>query len=219
MQQLDYDHTMHERHGAGDEALLVKFFIKPAEDQKASKEAGRPIFHDIEWIDIRIPGNKDNVVCRPLRQRDIERFPRHYAAFKQRIEKGAEAVVGTPLELFPFVTAARVEELKFFNIRTVEQLAATPDSTAGKFMGFHDLKKKAQDFMRASELSAPAAKIAELEQSNKELREAVDRLTKQTENTTTRGAKTAELEQSNKALREEVDRLTKKIENTTTRGR
>lgn len=160
MQTLDYDYTVHHRQNAGDDALLVRFFIDAAKDDVASKEAGRPIYKDVEWIDIRIPGSKDNVVVRPARPGDRERFPRHYAAFKQRIGN-AEKVVGTPLAMWPILTKAQVEELKFFNIHTVEQLVGCPDSTSMNFMGIQVLKQKARDYLAAAQSAAPLAALRE----------------------------------------------------------
>ena len=161
MQQLEYDHAIHETPNAGDDNLMVKFFIAPIEDHDASKEAGRPIFKDVEWIDIRIPGSRDNTV-RPVRyegsKNDVDRFPRHYAAFKNRTENN-EGVVGTPLSVFPGVKAGQRKELEFFNIVTVEQLANAPDSAGTNFMGFNQLKQAAQEFIKDTEKNAPVVEL------------------------------------------------------------
>ncbi|KPK73368.1 MAG: hypothetical protein AMJ84_02370 [Acidithiobacillales bacterium SM23_46] len=145
--------------------MLVKFFVDAVKDDVATAKEGRPIFKEVEMIDIRIPGSKDNIVVRPVRPKDIDRFPRHYAAFKQRTQ--GESVVGTPLEQWPLLTKAQVEELKFFNIRTVEQLAGAPDSTGQKFMGFNGLKQKATDFIAAAQGSAPFIALREENESMK----------------------------------------------------
>jgi hypothetical protein len=158
MQTIDYDYTIHQRPGAGDENLLVKFYFDAVKDDVETAKEGRPIFKEVEMIDIRIPGSKDNIVVRPVRPRDLERFPRHYAAFKQRTE-GGEKLIGTPLEQWPLLTKAQVEELKFFNIRTVEQLGGAPDSTGQKFMGFNGMKQKAQDYVAASKDSAALSQM------------------------------------------------------------
>lgn len=170
MDSLDYDHKIHITPNAGDENLLVRFFIDAVEDQKASALAGRKIFKDVEWIDIRIPGNRNEIVIRPVRpigpQNDIDRFPRHYAAFKARIGKDAEQVIGTPLSAWPWagMTRSRVEELKFLNIRTVEQLAGIPDSMGGKLMGFQAMKQAAAAYLESTKASAPIARLqAQLE--------------------------------------------------------
>ena len=79
----------------GDEGLLVRFFLHAVEDQAASAREGRPVFVDLEHIEIKIPGNRKTGVARVARQRDIDRFPQHYAAFKNRVE--SEGLEGSPL--------------------------------------------------------------------------------------------------------------------------
>ena len=169
MQTLEYDHTIHEKSNAGDDGLLVKFFIEAAPDSAESAKAGRPVFKDVEWVDIRIPGNRDNVVCRPAREKDKQRFPRHYAAFQQRIAGKEEKIVGTPLSAWPYegLTPARVKELDFFNIRTVEQLASTSDNSGAKLPGFQAMKQAAKLYLETASKQAPVnamnKRIVELE--------------------------------------------------------
>ena len=123
----------------------------------------------MEWIDIRIPGNRDNVVCRPARDKDKQRFPRHYAAFQQRIAGKEEKIVGTPLSAWPYegLTPARVKELDFFNIRTVEQLATTSDNAGAKLPGFQAMKQAAKLYLETASKQAPVnamnKRIVELE--------------------------------------------------------
>ncbi len=57
---------------AADDALLVKFYIDSVEDRQASKKEGRPVFKDMEMIDIRVPGSRNNVV-RVAREADKQR--------------------------------------------------------------------------------------------------------------------------------------------------
>jgi hypothetical protein len=158
---LEYDYTVHSRTGADDEKLLVKFFIDATQDPAASKKEGRPIYKEVEWIDIRVPGDKDNIVVRPARQKDRERFPRHYAAFKQRQEDGKQELVGTPLSLWPGVTPSQLKEFEFFNIRTVEQLSNAPDNLGQKFMGFNKLKQAAAAYIEATKSAAPVVNLQE----------------------------------------------------------
>ena len=173
---LEYDYTIHQRQNAGDENLLVKFYKAPMEDSAASLKAGRPIFKQVDWIDIRVPGSRDTRV-RPARARDKERFSQHYAAFKARTEHDDEEVVGTPLELWPVVGASQAAELRFFNIRTVENLAGAADSVGQKFMGLQDLKAKAKAFLEAAKGTAPIIELQKrmdtLEKQNAELQEEV----------------------------------------------
>ena len=142
-----------------DDGLLVRFFSKPIADQLATQEKGRPMFKDVDWIDIKVPGSRDGV-CRPARPRDISRFPRHYQAYKNRTSD-EEVLEGTPLSEWPGITRARVEELAFANIRTVENLAAAPDSNLQQFMGMNVLKAKAIAWLQAAKEARPTEELHE----------------------------------------------------------
>ena len=173
----DFDQNQQSRL---DDALLVKFEYRPKEDRTQTKLQGRPIFVDTLYIDIRTPGSKD-YVCRPAKDRDIKRFPRHYKAFMERVEGAEETVEGTLLAEWPLVTRAQVEELSFFNVKTVEQLAAMSDAHSGQFMGINNLKRKAQEWLvtakdqnaamhLATELKLRDEMIAEMKEQIEELK-------------------------------------------------
>lgn len=151
----------------GDEKLFVKFFFHPKHNKKKSVEEGRPIFDDTEYVEIQIPGDKDNIVRRPASTKDKERFPKHYAAFKN---KGEEALVGTPLSAVPWITQGGVEELKHFGVHTVEQLAGITDANAQNFRGVNTLRDQAKTFLEAAAGNAPLIQMqAELEDRDKKI--------------------------------------------------
>ena len=56
MQTAEYNHEDFDPNNrkAQDEQLLVKFFVKAVPDKNATKEEGRPIFKDVEYVDIKI---------------------------------------------------------------------------------------------------------------------------------------------------------------------
>ena len=114
-----------------DEGLLVKFYIKPVQNQAETASQGKPVFKDAEYIEIRTPGQK-SFIARKVRPGDLERFPRHYKAYKDRTSD-VEVVEGTLLKEWPLITRSQVEELAFANVKTVEQLVAMPDSNASQF--------------------------------------------------------------------------------------
>lgn len=142
---------------AQDRTLLVRFYPKPRPDKAKSAEAGRPIFRDTDYIEIRTPGSRD-AVSRPATQRDIERFPEHYERYRKRI---AEPLEGTPLAEWPSITRSMAEELSFINIRTVEALASVADAHMAKFRGLSTLKRKAQDWLALAEDDAPLVRLQE----------------------------------------------------------
>lgn len=137
--------------------LLVRFCLHPHQNMKKSEEEGRPIFEEIEYVDIRTPGDRGSHQFRPVSEIDKQRWPKHYEAFKAR---STEPVEGTPLEHWPVLSRAQVEELKFFNIYTVEQLANLADVHAQNYMGMNTLKTRAQAFLAQTEGAAEAEKLA-----------------------------------------------------------
>jgi len=174
MQTADFNHEdfMKQNQGSADEQLLVKFENRPVEDKAATLEQGRPIFKERLYIDIKIPGDKLGGACRPARQHDINRFPRHYAAFMARIEGQQAKVNGTPLAEWPLMKRTQVEEMAFFNVHTVEALATLADVHASKFMGVNALKQKAKEWLEVAEKGAAAAQLAtELEKRDAEIAE------------------------------------------------
>lgn len=160
MQEADYGMTeqaMREQdRNRGDEHLYVQFFMYPLQDKAKTLEEGRPIFVDTEFVKIMVPGDKENIVTREVRESDKNRFPKQYLAFKNQ-EK--ELMEGTPLGKWSYVTAAQVEELKYFGILTVEQLANVSDGNAQKFMGINLLKRRAQEYLDASAEEAPVVQL------------------------------------------------------------
>lgn len=145
VQHEDFDPRLQAQ---ADEQLLVKFEIKAKLDSDATAKEGRPIYRDMEYINIRAPGSSDNVI-RPATQRDKDRFPRHYSAFQNRVND-EEYVEGTLLSEWPVCNRSQVEELAFFGVKTVEQLANTSDANGQAFMGFNGLKRKANEWLEAA---------------------------------------------------------------------
>lgn len=185
IQTADFDHNAFSQESEADKTLLVRFYVKQVQDKTASEVEGRPIFKDREYIEIRYPGNRNDAVARPAKQADIERFPRHYEAFKKRVEMPVE---GTPLAEWPAISRSQVEELAFYNVKTVEQLAAINDSSGHNFRGFYALRDKAKTFLEVSKQSATLTDLkTELKSRDKEieaLKRQLDELHTLVENTT-----------------------------------
>ena len=114
------------------DALVVPFFKSVAvEDEKASKKAGRPIFKDLEVVEIRIAGDRNFAPVFPAhsmwRRVDGEelsyadRWPDAYARFREGQEQVAD---GTPLSELPFLTEGKRQELRSLKVYTAEALAS-----------------------------------------------------------------------------------------------
>lgn len=158
-QPYDYTAPGMNQQGQGGK-LFINFHMEATEDHELSIKEGRPVHRDEEFITIIIPGDRDTI-CRPVRQQDREMYAQQYQAFKNKQE---QPIIGTALSVLPFLTRAQVADLAAANVRTAEQLAEMSDVLAQKFMGMHNLRKRAKDFLDAAAGNAPIERLnAELE--------------------------------------------------------
>lgn len=157
---------------AADKSVYVKFYVRPKENEAKSNEAGRPIYDDTEYVEIRTPGNATNVVNRPVTDMDRRRFAQQYAAFKAG---ETEQTVGTPLAEAPWITRSQVEELAYLRIRTLEQLANVGDDVCTRIPGLFKLKQRAQAMAEAAAKQAP---FTQMQAENEELRNNLESLKK-----------------------------------------
>jgi len=169
---------------AGDEKMPIKFHMGALEDSEETVKQGRPIFKDVEFITIFV--SKDSIVDRPVRDDDKQRFPRQYQGWKLT-GASVPGAAGTPLENWAQISRAQVEEMKYFKVFTVEQLAEMPDSqVGGSGMGVQRLKALAKAFVESAKGELPLLKMRmELEARDgvvTELTSEVRRLTKLVEN-------------------------------------
>lgn len=180
-----------------DAALVATFKHLAIKNDAKSLEAGRPIFDDVEVVEIRFPGKRDYTVQRatgmshwrddPLTGEQTlvtyaERFSHQYRQFKAQAQQTKS---GTPLAVAPFLTEGRRAELRALNIYTVEALALIEGQEL-KNLGYagRDLKNQAQayieegkrvapDMQLMEKLDAAQARMAVLEEDNKLLKAAM----------------------------------------------
>lgn len=169
-----------------EDARLVPLFKTTTvlNDAKTKKE-GRPIFDEMEVVEIRFAGDRQKISVFPalafsmnVAQPDgttepvtyAERFPDQYRRFK---EQKTQIKEGTPIEELPFLTAAQRSELKALNIYTVETLAdldGQPLKNLG--MGGRGLASQAQAYLQhASDTALPTRLAAENEDLKAQLAE------------------------------------------------
>ena len=171
------DHTLFESSAQRelDKQLLVKFFNKQRPDTAKTLEAGRPMFKDVIYVDIKVAGSRNGGACRPARPDDIARFQPHYDAFKNRTEAPTE---GTPLAEWALVTRSTVEELAYQNVKTVEQLSTMSDTHVAKMLGLSSLKAKAIKWLESAGETARLNQLEALENDNKSKDERINKLEK-----------------------------------------
>lgn len=159
----------------GDETLYVKFYPGSRINQKKSKEEGRPIYDDTPYVQIMSPGNNRSRIDRPVQEEDKTRFVKQWDAFNSGDE---EQLSGTPLEHWPLMSTGQIEEMKYFKVFTVEQLANVSDANAQKFMGLHSLRKKAKEYLARAAEEAPLQRLqSELDVRDKKIEELQEQMT------------------------------------------
>ncbi len=155
-----------------DAALSVRFYTKPIQQPFMSNKEGRPIFQDVDYIQIFTPGGQLNIVDTPVRGEHKARFPIQWAAY-QNGKAGDQRETGTPVSAWPFLTASQAEEFKAVKFFTVEQIANASDlqlQTLGMMGGAnpHTIRERAKAYLAAAAGTAPiqaqAAENAELKQ-------------------------------------------------------
>lgn len=171
---------------AGSDRVFVRFTKEPRENEVKSAAEGRPIFEEVEYVEIQVPGDKTSTVHRPLTVDDKKRFAKPYRAWK---EGETATLSGTPLAQWAPISRGQVEELAYFNIRTVEQLAAVSDGNMQRMGPLSKLRNMAQDFIAQAKGNAPAVAlrkeldakdeiIANLQRQLKEQGDRIDALAK-----------------------------------------
>jgi hypothetical protein len=164
---------------ANADLIIPRFFIHTVQDTKASKDAGRPIFKDIECVEVRMAANKQTVAVFPahefwqwgeidgIRQKITYamRFADQYKRFKA---SEAQVMTGTPLEELPFLTQAKRSELKALSIYTAEALASLDGQPLKQLgMGGRELKTQAEAYLAKATDSAAVTRLASENESLK----------------------------------------------------
>lgn len=140
-------------------AIAVGFGVREVQDKGASELAGYPVFKGREYISLRVPGDKNTHSFRPSKEKDRERFPKAYAAFKNRT---STATTGFPIEQWPQITRGEALTLKAMSIHSVESLAEVHDGHIEKLgHSGRQWRAKAKAFLATAKDSAEAHRLAE----------------------------------------------------------
>lgn len=105
------------------DGLTFRFYPYYKLSKELSAEVGYPQHLPADFIEI-ITQHGDRT-CRPIEERDIQAYPQEYAKFKAREEKPAK---GMYLREWCMMTPAGLADLEAYGLRTLEELAAIPDT-------------------------------------------------------------------------------------------
>lgn len=155
-------------------SIVATFKIHSLLNPRKTKEQGRPIYDDMEIVEIRTAGDRNSVKVFPANEishfEELEdggsgdpityamRFQAQYDRFKAG---HAQAQSGTPLEEAPFLTQSKRLELKAVHVHTVEALALL-DGGPLKALGIggRELKNQAQAYLDNAKGSADVTRLA-----------------------------------------------------------
>lgn len=153
----------------------IRFTIESKQDDAASRAAGRPIFKDVEYIEIRLPGDRLLINHFPVEAEHRQRYARQYQHWKQTQQ---DPTSGTPLKEWAPLARSQVEYLAYSGIKTVEDLAGATDGTLQLLgAGYLSLSQKARDFIakaKGDDVSATLRhQMEQLQASNLALQDQV----------------------------------------------
>jgi hypothetical protein len=133
------------QYGPTDDKLIVGFYKKSVLNAARSREMGKPVHEGRDFVKIQHPGETLNIVDRPVKDDDKQRWPRQWHSYQQGVRQVPD---GVPINLL-FPSKPEIETmLRGYNIHTVEQLANLSGEAIGTVgMGAQDWVNAAQRYM------------------------------------------------------------------------
>ncbi len=171
--------------GPSDDKLIVGFYRKSVLNVAKSREMGKRICEDHDYVIIQHPGETLMKLDRPVQETDKHRWPRQWSQYVQGKQQIPE---GIPLTLLFPASPSISDMLIGYNIHTVEQLANLSAHAIGTIgMGCQEWVNKAQAYLKQAEkgvdfhrfekaIQEKDQKIATLERQLNELSQQVARL-------------------------------------------
>lgn len=169
MDPLDFSSFMAPPQQQGQPRCALRFFTEAVEIPGKSAEIGRPFYEDRDFVGIRNPGSRDEVV---RRAEDKAKTDPYVAwAYDQWKKTKKDPVNGTPLDQVPFLTPSQIKNLQFNGVTSLEDLAGLSDTNIQRIgMGTRDIVNKAQAYLKNAADSSAAMKLqAELEKRDSEI--------------------------------------------------
>jgi hypothetical protein len=168
---------MREVFGHDDGGVIGRFFTQVVEDRHESRRQGRPVFKDVPFVEIIVPGAFRAVVIRPVQDEDKRRWPAAWAMFERGESGWAD---GTPIEQWPLITPDQARELQRCSVLSVEACAAVADAHLSSLgLGARKLRERAQIWLAMSpqpdrgsdEMARMVARVAALEEQLRQFKD------------------------------------------------
>lgn len=176
-----------------DDSVLAIFKDFAVKNEALSAKAGRPVFDDMEIVELRFPGSKnwaaypatsfshwsvDPQTGEQIKVTYAERFRRQYQQYKSH---STQTKSGTPISYAAFITEARRAELRAQNVYTIEALAAIDGQELKNLgPGGRDMKNAAMEYIAETQSGAVntqmAAELEALRAKNQAMQEDLEAL-------------------------------------------
>jgi len=152
------------------DTVIPRFYIKSVRNETESKRTGSVVYEDREYVELRVPGDKLNIIVTKVDDGHRRRWPQYYKAF---VENRVLKPEGFPLNAWAVATPALISTLADMNCHTVEQLASLSETSLPRFQGMLKIQQQAREFLKSKE---DAQVISQLQHTNETLQ---DRLSMQ----------------------------------------
>jgi hypothetical protein len=140
------------------ENLNIRFYQDKYLMGYASEQAGHPVYEDRDFIEINIPGDMNNVIQRPVTDKDKQQWAAAFGRYKEGLEPSVD---GVPLEAWARLTPAQVANYKALGVKTVENVAGMSDQVCNKVaMGAMADRTAAKAYLESAKDGALAQKQA-----------------------------------------------------------
>lgn len=163
-----------------DDRLHVRFYVKTLPNKFKTKEEGRPIFYEADFVHIHLPGDKNNDIDTFVNETHKQRFPRQWAHFMNNKKAESDPVIGTPIGEWALINRAQAEQLRALGFRSVDSIASASDSqlqSIGMIAGMQPFafRERAQRYLTSAHNEAQANAEAERAAAAEARAEATER--------------------------------------------
>lgn len=154
----------------------VRFYKHPVLQGFESRQAGREIYKDADFIEIQIPGQKNQIVKRKVQDKDKATYPVEWNAYSAG---SGEDVTGSPIGHLPGISPSRVLDMKANGVHTIEQLVGLSE------IGIQKLGHGARALIKTgNEYLGQSSELDEVKKTNDALSKQIDELVKKVNNLT-----------------------------------
>ena len=141
------------------------FYTDKMHNPGKSREAGRPVYDNVIFVRIGNPGERLNVVVRPVRDEDKRRFAVQWNQFIQNHKQRPE---GTPLSILLPENPAAIGMLEGSGVYTVEQLSQlSGDAIQSVGMGAQGWVNAAQTYLANAEKGIRNSQMRQIQEDHK----------------------------------------------------